>query len=52
VLGATGITGKLAVQIAKLLGAGREVAAGRNQETLSTMAGLGADATITLNQPF
>jgi NADPH:quinone reductase-like Zn-dependent oxidoreductase len=52
VLGATGVTGKLAVQIAKLLGAGRVVAAGRNEEALSTMHGFGADATITLSQPI
>jgi NADPH:quinone reductase-like Zn-dependent oxidoreductase len=51
VLGATGITGKLAVQIAKLLGAGRVVAAGRNEEALSFMPSLGTDATIQLNQP-
>ena len=31
VLGATGVTGKLAVEIAKLLGAGRVIAAGRNE---------------------
>jgi NADPH2:quinone reductase len=36
ILGATGVTGKLAIKIAKLLGAGRVVAAGRNQQVLST----------------
>lgn len=51
VLGATGVTGKLAVQIAKLLGAGQVVAAGRNEEALRAMSALGADATIQLNQP-
>jgi NADPH:quinone reductase-like Zn-dependent oxidoreductase len=51
ILGATGITGTLAVQIAKILGAGRVVAAGRNQEALSSMSGYGADATIALDQP-
>ena len=50
VLGATGVTGKLAVQTAKLLGAGRVVALGRNEEVLSTLHELGADATIPLNQ--
>jgi NADPH:quinone reductase-like Zn-dependent oxidoreductase len=50
VLGATGVTGKLAVQIAKLLGAGRVVAAGRNEEVLNTLHELGADETIRLNQ--
>jgi NADPH:quinone reductase-like Zn-dependent oxidoreductase len=51
VLGATGTAGKLAIQIAKLLGAGRVVAAGRNEEILVTLPELGADATIQLDQP-
>jgi NADPH:quinone reductase-like Zn-dependent oxidoreductase len=51
VLGATGVTGKLAVQIAKLLGAGRVVAAGRNEQVLSTLHEFGADATIGLDKP-
>jgi NADPH:quinone reductase-like Zn-dependent oxidoreductase len=51
ILGATGVTGKLAVQIAKLLGAGRVIAAGRNEQALGTLHGLGADATIRLDQP-
>jgi NADPH:quinone reductase-like Zn-dependent oxidoreductase len=51
ILGATGVTGKLAVQIARRLGAGRVVAAGRNAQVLSTLGGLGADATIRLDQP-
>lgn len=49
ILGETGVTGKLAVQIAKLVGAGRVIAAGRNQQVLSTLRGLGADATIRLD---
>jgi NADPH:quinone reductase-like Zn-dependent oxidoreductase len=49
ILGATGVTGKLAIAIAKLLGAGRVVAAGRNQETLATLNALGADATVHLD---
>jgi len=49
ILGATGVTGKLAITIAKLLGAGRVVAAGRNQQVLSTLHALGADATIWLD---
>lgn len=48
ILGATGVTGKLAVQSAKLLGAARVVAAGRNRRTLNTLRDLGADATISL----
>src|SRR3984893_9570965 len=51
VLGASGVTGKLAVQIAKILGAGRVVAAGRNERVLSTLLELGADATIRLDRP-
>ncbi len=51
ILGATGITGKLAVQIAKLLGAGRVIAAGRNEEALNSLRDLGADATIRLDKP-
>lgn len=51
ILGATGVTGKLAVQIAKILGAGRVVAAGRNAQVLGSLHELGADATIPLDQP-
>jgi NADPH2:quinone reductase len=51
VLGATGTAGRLAIQIAKLLGAGRVVAAGRNPAVLATLPELGADATIQLDQP-
>src|SRR5436190_859346 len=41
VLGATGTAGQLAVQIAKLLGAGRVVGAGRNPKVLSRLPALG-----------
>jgi len=51
ILGATGVAGKLAVQIAKILGAGRIVAAGRNKQGLDTLRELGADATIRLDLP-
>jgi len=51
ILGATGITGKLAVQVARILGAGRVVAAGRNEQMLSRLPELGADATIPLDKP-
>jgi NADPH2:quinone reductase len=51
ILGATGVTGRLAMQIAKILGAGRVVAAGRNEQVLSTLLELGADATIWLDKP-
>lgn len=51
VLGATGAAGTLAVQIAKLLGAGRVIAAGRNPQKLEATKSLGADITIQLEQP-
>jgi NADPH2:quinone reductase len=51
ILGATGVTGKLAVRIAKVVGAARVVAAGRNQKVLSTLHQHGADATIRLDMP-
>lgn len=43
VLGATGATGQLAVQIAKQQGAGRIVAAGRNAAVLEELRALGAE---------
>jgi len=51
ILGATGVTGQLATQIAKLLGAKRVIAAGRNQQVLSRLLEFGADATIQIGQP-
>jgi NADPH:quinone reductase-like Zn-dependent oxidoreductase len=51
ILGATGVTGKLAVQIAKRLDAGRVIAAGRNPEALQKLRELGADSIIQLDQP-
>jgi NADPH:quinone reductase-like Zn-dependent oxidoreductase len=51
ILGATGVTGKLAIQTAKLLGAGRVIAAGRNEQVLNTLHDLGADTTIHLEKP-
>jgi len=49
-LGATGVTGKLAVQTAKLMGAGRVIAAGRNERVLNSLRELGADAIIQLDK--
>lgn len=49
VLGATGTVGQIAVQGAKLLGAGRVVAAGRDADGLRRAAELGADATVSLS---
>lgn len=48
ILGATGATGSLAVRAARLLGAGRVIAAGRRPDAL---AALDADATIDLRLP-
>jgi NADPH:quinone reductase-like Zn-dependent oxidoreductase len=48
VLGATGNAGQMAIQVAKRLGAGRVVAAGRDPARLATLAGIGADATVAL----
>ena len=50
ILGATGVAGRLAVQIAKRLGARRVVAAGRNPQELETLKALGADTVISLDQ--
>lgn len=47
--GATGITGKVAVQIAKLYGAKKVIATGRNEEVLRSLLELGADEIIPLN---
>jgi NADPH:quinone reductase-like Zn-dependent oxidoreductase len=44
--GATGAAGRLAVQVARHLGAGKVIATGRNAEALRSVAALGADVTI------
>jgi NADPH:quinone reductase-like Zn-dependent oxidoreductase len=46
--GATGASGRLAVQIAKHLGARKVIATGRNLEALKSVPALGADVTIPL----
>jgi len=51
VLGATGAAGQLTVQLARSLGAGRVVVAGRSRVALERLVELGADATIQLDQP-
>src|SRR5207247_6125270 len=48
VLGATGNAGQMAIQVAKRLGAGRVVGAGRDQARLAALPGIGADATVAL----
>jgi NADPH:quinone reductase-like Zn-dependent oxidoreductase len=47
--GATGTSGRLAVRIAKFLGARKVVATGRNAAALEALKPLGADATIALD---
>jgi NADPH:quinone reductase-like Zn-dependent oxidoreductase len=49
--GATGVSGRLAVQIAKYLGAGKVIATGRDADSLQSLRALGADVTIKLTQP-
>lgn len=48
--GATGFTGRVAVQIAKHYGAKKVIVTGRNQTSLNELLLLGADETITLMQ--
>ncbi len=50
ILGATGVAGQLAVQIARRLGAQNVVAAGRNPKALERLKELGADEVISLDQ--
>ncbi|MFJ9542763.1 zinc-binding alcohol dehydrogenase family protein [Streptomyces sp. NPDC101225] len=49
VLGATGSVGRIAVQAARVLGAGRVVAAGRNRKALDWLGDRGADDTVVLD---
>lgn len=49
--GATGTAGRLAIQIAKHLGAGRVIATGRNAADFEALRALGADRTILLTLP-
>jgi NADPH:quinone reductase-like Zn-dependent oxidoreductase len=48
VLGATGNAGTMAVQVAKRLGAGEVVAAGRDADRLAALSAYGADALVQL----
>jgi NADPH:quinone reductase-like Zn-dependent oxidoreductase len=48
IMGATGVAGQLAIQSARLLGAKRIIAAGRNVDALATA---NVDAIIALDQP-
>jgi len=48
--GGTGIAGRLAVQVAKYLGAKKVIATGRNAKVLQALPALGADVTVDLTQ--
>ncbi|HEY9258848.1 zinc-binding alcohol dehydrogenase family protein [Chitinophaga sp.] len=48
--GATGFTGRVAVQIAKYYGAKKVIATGRNQQSLNDLLALGADEIISVKQ--
>lgn len=47
--GATGITGRIAVQIAKVYGAKKIIVTGRNEESLQSLLELGADEAVSLH---
>lgn len=49
VLGATGASGRAAVQVAKHLGASHVVASGRNAGRLATLTSVGADVVVPLD---
>ncbi|TGJ98392.1 zinc-binding alcohol dehydrogenase family protein [Leptospira langatensis] len=48
--GATGVTGQLAVQVAKHYGAAKIIATGRNEGSLEKLKGFGADIVISLKR--
>ncbi len=48
--GATGVSGRIAIQVAKMMGAGKVIATGRNERSLGLLPGLGADVVIDLKQ--
>jgi NADPH:quinone reductase-like Zn-dependent oxidoreductase len=51
VLGATGNAGRMAIGVAKYLGASHVIGAGRQPAKLAALAALGADATVSLDGP-
>lgn len=51
ILGATGVTGQLAVQIAKELGAGHVIGIGRDPVALGGLPALGADKVVGFSEP-
>ncbi len=52
VTAATGAVGQIAVQAAKVLGAARVVAAGRNRSVLEGLRRLGADETVVVDDSY
>lgn len=48
--GATGFTGKVAVQVAKHYGAGKIIVTGRNERSLQSLLALGANEVVSLKQ--
>lgn len=48
--GATGVTGKVATQVAKLHGASKVIVTGRNPDSLKELMELGADEMVSLKQ--
>ena len=48
--GATGVTGKIAIQLAKYYGASHVIATGRNPASLHSLTELGADEILSLTQ--
>jgi NADPH:quinone reductase-like Zn-dependent oxidoreductase len=50
--GATGTAGRVAVQLAKYLGAAKVIATGRNVAELEQVKALGADVVVPFAQPF
>lgn len=48
--GATGVTGRMSVQIARYYGAKKVIATGRNEQSLKELLSLGADEVISLRQ--
>jgi NADPH:quinone reductase-like Zn-dependent oxidoreductase len=51
ILGATGSSGRMAVQVAKQLGAGHVIGAGRDAQRLASLPKLGADTVVQIDNP-
>src|SRR5208282_6499785 len=49
--GATGVSGRMAIQVAKHLGARKVIATGRDEAKLHSLTELGADVVLSLSQP-